>query len=507
MASEAIYSRRGSCLRRPVLSVFVPEEIEANRLPLGKVRIPVVAAAVSGEGFITSVSATVLGRTQETRTKSPLTPLDLRPEQVRAGLDLSDLEVIREVSEHGAYQDVYVDLAGAPIADGDRTSVSVTVEAVVSGRKVRETVRIPLHMSSLPKVPGWYGGDGHVHTWWSPDVILLPMSERARYAKDNGFGFIVMTDHEDGIGRKWGSTGGYCAQCLAAEEEFGLPVLPGVEIAVAGGGHCLAYCMRETAISVPSNRAHNACDLLWRIAGHNRPYSYGIAAHPCERRERWNDWSAQGISGLEIINRSRKARTEAVSQWFALLNRNLARTLRTGEFMVGLANSDCHNLREPGSRGFTWISVDTVDAVDAVDAVDGAAKAAAGEHPHSLDRRSVWEAIGRGRVVASGSKDLGFFTLNGSGIGSVVNAQAGSTLTLDIRHYPSGGRRCRKIAVISGDGREAVLIAGRPGVPIRFEVECPSTSTFYVTKFDFSGTGRRRASEVWTNPVFVRVAE
>ena len=94
--------------------------------------------------------------------------------------------------------------------------------------------------------------------------------------------------------------------------------------------------MDETEASAPSNRMFEAKVLLDKIEEHNRPLSYGIVAHPFERRERWRDWSVRNLAGMEIINRSRKSRPEAVAKWFEFLRRDLSRTLRTGEFVAYL---------------------------------------------------------------------------------------------------------------------------------------------------------------------------
>ena len=74
------------------------------------------------------------------------------------------------------YREIDLDLTGAEVDDGSQTLIEVTVQATVSGREVLEKAHIPLRVASLPRVPGWYGGDGHVHTVWSPDVILLPIA-------------------------------------------------------------------------------------------------------------------------------------------------------------------------------------------------------------------------------------------------------------------------------------------------------------------------------------------
>ncbi|NLA60206.1 MAG: hypothetical protein GX863_03775 [Firmicutes bacterium] len=483
-------------MRRSDLAVFVPDEIEINRLPADAVTVPVIVASRLADGMVTSLSVSAFEKTSETRAVLPLAALSLSPEEVRAGLDAGDAETVAQVSKRVAYRHVALNVGGLPLENGSTSFVTVTVDAVLSGRRTREIVRLPLHVTTLPEVPGWYGGDGHVHTQWSPDVILLPLAQRARYARDNGFGYIIITDHEDGIGERWGGAQGYCSQCRAAEDEYGIPVLPGVEIGASGGGHCLAYYMDETEASAPSNRMFEAKVLLDKIEEHNRPLSYGIVAHPFERRERWRDWSVRNLAGMEIINRSRKSRPEAVDKWFEFLRRDLSRTLRTGEFVVGVANSDCHNLMEPGGRGFTWIK-----PVSLGTGHDTSSKRA------PLTRETVWKTLREGRAALSGSKDLGFFTLNGAGIGEIAHAHAGSTLSFTLECHPSGGRRCRKITIFSGDGGQTVLRPGRPGTPVRLQARCPRTSTFYVARFDFASPGGRRPSEVWTNPVFVRVTD
>jgi hypothetical protein len=494
-------------VRRSGFFLFLPEEVEVNRQPLGTVRVPVISLARDGDGFVTSVRAAALGRNRELAIRSPLTALHLSPSEVTAGFGDSDQEVISEVSQHGAYREIDLDLTGAEVDDGSQTLIEVTVQATVSGREVLEKAHIPLRVASLPRVPGWYGGDGHVHTVWSPDVILLPIASRVRHARDNGFGFIIITDHEDGIGRKWGSPGGYCEQCLDAEKEYGLPVLPGVEIAVHGGGHCLAYAMQANAPSVPSNRGFDARRLLWQIRGHNRPHSYGMAAHPFAKREKWGDWSVKDLAGIELINRGRKAMRETIAQWFLMLNQGLAKTLRTREFVVGLANSDCHNMQEPGGKGFIWIHPQTpADRTAAATARSASLPDPATPRRPPLTRAMVWETIRKGRVVGSGSKDLGFFTLNGTGVGGIVRSYPGSTLSFIFEHHASPGRRCKRISLFSGNGRETVLTPERHGRPVDLRLRCPRKSTFYVARFDFAGARRSQESEVWTNPVFVQPA-
>lgn len=502
----------GVCVLRESLTVLVPDEIEINKPDLKRISISVVIASQRADGFLTALSASPPGSrdagedlvalASEPLPDSPrLSALHLSTDELKAGLEAGDEETAAYLARAGVCREVEVDIGELHLEDGATSFVTVTAHAMLRGRRVRQSVQVPIRFSALPEVPGWYGGDGHVHTQWSPDVVLLPISRRVRYARNNGFGFIIITDHEDGVGEAWSRPGGYCAQCRAAEEEYGIPVLPGIEIDTSVGGHCLAYWLDEDAPSAPANGKLDARGLLREIERHNYPRSYGVVAHPFALRQKWRDWTVENFVGLEIINRSRKSSSQAVAKWFELLHRDLPRTLRTGKFVVGLANSDCHNLQEPGGRGFTWIrplGAQPVRETGTGDAPDTPKRS-------TLTREDVWRTLRQGRAVASGSKDLGFFTLNGAGIGEIASAFAGSTLSFTFEWHPAGGRTCRKITLFSGDGGRVVLSPGRPKLPLRYETRCPRESTFYVAKFEFSGPGRSKPSEVWTNPVFLRV--
>lgn len=151
-------------MNREDLTVFVPDEMEINRLPTDRITVPVIVASGRSDGVVVSVSASAFDKTSEAKVSAPITALGLSPHEVKAGLDAGDEEAVSQVSERGAYRSLEIDVGGLPLEDGSTSLVTVTVDAVLSGRRVREVVRIPLHVTTLPEVPGWYGGDGHVHT-------------------------------------------------------------------------------------------------------------------------------------------------------------------------------------------------------------------------------------------------------------------------------------------------------------------------------------------------------
>lgn len=137
------------------------------------------------------------------------------------------------------------------LLDGDSTSFSVTATYEVDGQIETTVVSSEITIASLPSNTYWYGGDGHVHTTWSPDVIGLPtIDARVKYAKDNGFKWLIITDHADGIKNNYQS---YVSQCSQAQQTHGIPVGPGAEITsvkVAGDsgsehmGDALGYYLR-----------------------------------------------------------------------------------------------------------------------------------------------------------------------------------------------------------------------------------------------------------------------
>ena len=84
--------------------------------------------------------------------------------------------------------------------------------------------------------------DLHVHTTAS-DGTLRP-SEAVRYAKERGLSAIAITDHDARAG---------IPEALAAGQELGLEVIPGIEISVDYNGrgiHILGYFIDHTAPSI-----------------------------------------------------------------------------------------------------------------------------------------------------------------------------------------------------------------------------------------------------------------
>ncbi len=74
------------------------------------------------------------------------------------------------------------------------TACSITNESAASS----EVSAVPVKAASAPR---WYGGDTHVHSIYSQDVMYHPPTELANKAKARGFDFLFLTDHNSIAGR------------------------------------------------------------------------------------------------------------------------------------------------------------------------------------------------------------------------------------------------------------------------------------------------------------------
>lgn len=56
-----------------------------------------------------------------------------------------------------------------------------------------QDIRTPRQLRTLPETPGWWRGNTHTHTWWSDGDS--PPETVARWYRDNGYNFLVLSDH------------------------------------------------------------------------------------------------------------------------------------------------------------------------------------------------------------------------------------------------------------------------------------------------------------------------
>jgi hypothetical protein len=469
--------------RRSRLFAVFPESLETYSEFPQTLEVPLFIGVPDGEGFITGVSIETMGLHRNIAVGARITGLQMRRSEVMRAVESTGEEIKRHLYRHGVYTTVSLDISSLNLSAGSETTVLITVRSIIKRRLVTFTTEVPYRVLSMPKEEGWYAGDGHVHTAWSPDVWLTSVSDRARYAKENGLGFLIITDHRDGIS-DWDSPQGYVAQCKLAQKQWDIPILPGTEISAADGGHYLAYSLKETHSFIPQNRQFPGQELIRYIEANNRPYSFGAIAHPYDWLNPWRNTEVEGFWAFELLNRQRVATEKSLRFWRDILKRNLPRTFQSGEFPVALANSDCHNLQFPGEKGLTWVNIDDYD---------------------SGNPRAVWDAIRAGRVSASGSKDFACLTINRVRQGSILDVFPGETIEFAANAIPSTARRCIRIRIMDSDGDVVQIEPDNTSQYSSFKAAAPKSNSYYIGKFEFQGTRRRHTSEVWTNPIFVRV--
>jgi len=463
------------------LLVIAPASLETFSVPPKSLHIPMLVVVPCGGTRTTleQIVVNVAGSECGLPVSAQLEP------QEEEGIDIiraleQDGDETAAIFAGGWYNVVKVDLSRLPLQEGSQLPVRVCVHGTADGSTIQAQATLQYSVLALPQRTGWYGGDGHIHTEWS-DAYWVSLDSRANYAADNGFKWLVITDHEDGIGSDWSS---YVDECDSAQSTHEIPVCPGVEITATTGGDCLGYWMDEDATRCPYNNYYNGQTLINLINQHQPPYSYSVIAHPYHWKYPWGDWEATGFRCIELLSQETTASTETIDKWFELLRNDLASTINNGTFVVGLGSSDCHNLQAPGFAGFMWIQTSSYSS--------------------SL-RTPVWDAIRKGRVSASGLKDLGCFALNNYVQGSVIHTSPGSSLTFKLVQQPVTGRECVLIQVYDKNQNQVKGFAYPGSTETFWNTTAPSEDTFYVVKFTFKTTQGEDPSEVWANPVFVDV--
>ena len=470
------------------LVVIAPSLVETFKVPPQTIMVPILVAAEGEKGYVKHITVDYQG---PRGVISKTVPVDRAVDSVE--MDLHSMmnalqgrnhSAVKDLLQRGVYMEIEVDVSSLALEERSRGKVTVGVEGTIGGLKARPVVEADYQALALPVASGWYGGDGHVHTSWSPDVWFISLDSRVKYAKDNGFGFIIITDHEDGINDLWSTPDGYVAQCNAAQSKYLIPALPGVEITTAESeGDALAYWMSETATNVPNNQTYPPQELIDQINAHNYPNSYAVIAHPYGFHP-WTNWNVTGFRAMELLSQETVAKADTISRWFTLLRSGLSCTLANGRFVVGVGNSDCHNFQAPGFKGFTWVYVTSYSPTD---------------------RTAIWDAIRCGRVSASGLKDLGYFTVNSSAQGSVIRVSPGQSLKFTMVQKPVTGRKCTRITVFNKDQVVVYSVTNPASSEVYWTTVAPSADIFYVVKFEFANADGSDTSEVWANPVFVDV--
>ncbi|MBC7195412.1 MAG: CehA/McbA family metallohydrolase, partial [Caldisericia bacterium] len=257
------------------------------------------------------------------------------------------------------------------------------------------------YLTSLPSQYGWYPGDGHMHTNWSDGSYSI--SQRKNQAYNTGLKWIIITDHasNDSNDLQQSEWGGYVYICNTVQDSS-VTVCPGEELHTNdgfGNSHLLTY---KNSLYVSS---YGTCqELINRVKDNN---GIPIIAHPYHILYPWNDWSASGFNGLEIISGQDGYSTQAVNRWDTILTTNLQNII-SGSYpkIIGMANNDSHSI------GYFGINMNYVYT--------------GSQSPPGTNRNQVYNNLIAGRITASSDGSLAVFSLNGYAPGSIVNVTPGN---------------------------------------------------------------------------------
>lgn len=160
---------------------------------------------------------------------------------------------------------VSVGLPANNLKFGDKAAIDIGLRIESEGTLHVLASQTNVVILQLPVRTYWHGGDGHIHSSWSPDSWVWTISALADYAANSGFHWIIVTDHENGINENWPT---YVAQCNNAQTSHAVVVAPGAEIGTreyceyVGGqeicyeeAHALGYCLNESAGSIPNKQS------------------------------------------------------------------------------------------------------------------------------------------------------------------------------------------------------------------------------------------------------------
>jgi hypothetical protein len=192
------------------LVVMVPSIVRTFKAPPKSVTIPLFIATEKRKGHVHHFRLRFRDVEETVYIEEDLEPAGLDNTGMLTILRGKDHKAITDLLTKGVYKEVELDVSGLGLKEGSEGEVSVFVEGSVDGTPSEISIKIDYQALALPARPGWYAGDGHVHTAWSPDVWFISIDSRAKEAKSDGFGFIIITDHEDGINEKWQEYVGQC---------------------------------------------------------------------------------------------------------------------------------------------------------------------------------------------------------------------------------------------------------------------------------------------------------
>lgn len=341
-----------------------------------------------------------------------------------------------------------------------------------------------LYLQSLPNRPGWYPGDGHIHTSYSDGNETI--EQRRDYALNLGLKWLIITDHGwRTLINNWEL---YKMDCNNAQNKTPhITVCPGEEIATSENYHYLGYNI-TTPIADHSRSSQDTINTV------NNQGGFGVIAHPFTGYP-WSNWGVTGFKGLELISNSNNAHSSALSKWDELLTNNISNIISNPDrYIIGTSNSDMHNYATTPYFGKNITYIYTGDLVN----------------PPGTNRNVVYANLRNGRVSASSDASLAVFSLNGFAPGNVIIKLSHSqNVNIDV------WARCVHTLVdnarvfIYRDGGSLVhseTIHGQQTISRSYTLPYPGRDTYYRVYVIFNpSTGALPSSHCYVNPIFVDV--
>lgn len=371
------------------------------------------------------------------------------------------------------------------------------------------------------ETPGWYAGDQHVHSVHSsnwigagyqdfpfldPDCSIhnkycIPsihnMSNRAR---QNNLSWVIFTEH--GFAN-WTLTGGHqyhsseewwqgFNECNAEDNSTNFQCMYGQELVACLPGFTSCTSAEKNGLSeflaygVSSYIQNNCtCDcanhqtVIDRV---NNATGFGFLAHPHDGSKPWRNWTVTGFTGLEIWNGPWQDDQDGltvnnhdgiIDSWVEFL---LNETTPEDGFIVGIGNSDAHNLTAVGQT-FTYCRMD------------------------ELTESNILEALKKGRCVVSNGPLINF-TIKGAEIGDVVDVPSGENISLTFEWKSTDAL---KITIIRGN----ISAHEEENITIRTPDNYAGTETLNINQtkdcyYRLEGFTDNEG-RVYTNPIWVNV--
>ncbi len=318
-------------------------------------------------------------------------------------------------------------ISGADQATPGAHWVKISATCLVGGVTIETSDTVEILSAAIPRSPGWFPADLHIHTNYS-DGTRTPL-ERQEALAAAGYAIGYLTDHSSSLiahGDFTSMDASYPAMSRHVSDAE-TSVFPGAEMAVGhnigpvwnGDGHSLAYGITSTR-GLDDNHWAAQVGLDQELAN-NPPISSGAIAHPTHFIYGWDVWPVQRYYGIELMS-GYQANFDKDSSPAVVWRKQCAQlagcstsfrpSVRTGsDAHYASLSSYVTSIRLPSDE--TWTSGTWEDRWTAVS-----------------------EALRDGRTVISRKGSLAYLEADGSQVGSTLERMVGDTLTFTVSFTP-----------------------------------------------------------------------